>query len=266
MHGLELEPAVHEIEVGGAVDVHGGAQLALRKGLGVAEVGGRHAPVREGDLDVQGHGDDVRHEHKGNAQGPGGDAAPEQAIPKKEPVAAHKSNLHRPSPGCGAEVCATAREQMAPGKDVEIEAGDAHYRVVGVGLVGDGEGGELVEEVGEVVVGGVEGAQEGGRGGEERDVLDVWVVLGVVGDEVVDVVAAFPPADGEAAAEVGDEDTDEGVGNEVVGDASVAGVVGREHDLMLLGVRWKMEYQFDSLPRTSQERQRRSYTIRNVGR
>ena len=84
---------------------------------------------------------------------------------------------------------------MAPGEHVEVEASDAHDGVVGVGLVRDGESGELVEEVGEVVVRGVEVAEEGGGGGEEGDILDVGVVLWVVCDEVVDVVAAFPPAD-----------------------------------------------------------------------
>ena len=59
MHGLELQAAVDEVEPGGAIDVHGGAQLALGEGLGVAEVGGGHAPVGEGNLDVQGHGDDM---------------------------------------------------------------------------------------------------------------------------------------------------------------------------------------------------------------
>ena len=59
MHSLELQAAVDEVEPCGARHVHGGAELALREGFGVAEVGGRHGPVREGDLDVQGHGYDV---------------------------------------------------------------------------------------------------------------------------------------------------------------------------------------------------------------
>ena len=63
-------------------------------------------------------------------------------------------------------------------------------------------------------------------------------MLGGIGDEVVDVVGGFPPADREAAAEVSDEHADEGVGDEIVGDAAVAGVVGSEHDLVLFwGVR-----------------------------
>lgn len=92
-------------------------------------------------------------------------------------------------------------------------------------------------------------------------------MLGVVGDEVVDVVAAFPPADGEAAAKVGDEDANEGVGDEVMGDAPMAGVVGGEHDLMLLIIRWiGSETGLVGLPRISLERLRMSCTIQNVER
>ena len=41
---------------------------------------------------------------------------------------------------------------MAPGEHVEVESGDTHDGIVGVGLIADGEGGEFVEDVGEVVV------------------------------------------------------------------------------------------------------------------
>ena len=233
MHGLELQPAVDEIEPGRAVDVHGGAQLALREGFGVAEIGRRHAPVRERDLHVQRHRDHVGDEDEGDAERPRRDAAPQHAVAEQHPVATHARDLDGAGPGRGAEVGAAAREQVAPGEHVQVEARDGHDGVVGVRLVGDDDGGEGVEEVGEVVVRGVHVAQQGGAGGEEGDVLDVRVVFRVVRDEVVHVVAALPPADGETAAEVGDEGADEGVGDEVVGDAAVAGVVGREHDLVL---------------------------------
>jgi hypothetical protein len=59
------------------------------------------------------------------------------------------------------------------------------------------------------------------------------VTYRVVGDEVVDVVAALPPAHGEAAAKVGNEDGDEGVDGEVVGDGEVTSIVSGEHDLVL---------------------------------
>lgn len=80
VHSLELQAAMHKVEPGRARDVHGGAQLALGEGLGVAEVGRRHAPMGEGDLDVQWHGDDVRDEDEGDAEGPGGDAAPQETV------------------------------------------------------------------------------------------------------------------------------------------------------------------------------------------
>jgi len=55
---------------------------------------------------------------------------------------------------------------------------------------------------------------------------------GVVGHEVVHVMTALPPADRQATAEVGDEHADQGVGDEVMGDAHVAGIVRGEHDLV----------------------------------
>lgn len=72
VHGLELETAVDKVQPGGAVDIHGGAQLLLGEGLGGAEVGGRHAPVGECNLDMKRHGDDVGNKDEGYAEGPGG--------------------------------------------------------------------------------------------------------------------------------------------------------------------------------------------------
>lgn len=62
-----------EIQPFGAIDVHGGTDLALREGLPFAEVGGRGCPVGEGDLRVEGHSDDVGDEDEADAELPGGD-------------------------------------------------------------------------------------------------------------------------------------------------------------------------------------------------
>ena len=98
MHDLELQAAVDEVEPGGAVHVHGGAKLSLREGLVLTQVRGGHAPVGQGDLDVQGHGGDVRHQHKGDAASPSGQGAPEEAVAEQEPVAAHEDNLGGSNP------------------------------------------------------------------------------------------------------------------------------------------------------------------------
>ena len=55
----------------------------------------------------------------------------------------------------------------------------------------------------------------------------------LIGNQVVDVVAALPPADGQAAAEIGDEHANQGVHHEIMRDGEVAGVVCGEHDLVL---------------------------------
>lgn len=47
------------------------------------------------------------------------------------------------------------------------------------------------------------------------------------------VVTALPPSNREATAKVGDEHTDQGISDKVMGDASMARVVCCEHYLML---------------------------------
>jgi hypothetical protein len=49
---------------------------------------------------------------------------------------------------------------------------------------------------------------------------------------MVHVVAALPPPDGQAAAEIGHEHGNEAIGLEVAGDGAVRGVVRSEHDLV----------------------------------
>ena len=59
------------------------------------------------------------------------------------------------------------------------------------------------------------------------------IAYGLVRHEMVDVVATLPPANRQAAAEVCNEHADQGVGDEIMGDAAMTGIVGGEHDLML---------------------------------
>ena len=60
--------------------------------------------------------------------------------------------------------------------------------------------------------------------------LVVGVVFGGIRDEVVDVVRAFPPAQGQAADGGGDDHADEVVDEEVVRNGHVGGVVrGKDH-------------------------------------
>ena len=91
----------------------------------------------EGDLDVQGKGEDVADEDKCDAERPSRDAAPEEEVAEEVPVAKHEPDLRWPSPRSGTEVLRTGRQEMQPGENVEIEAGDEHGGVIGVLLVPD---------------------------------------------------------------------------------------------------------------------------------
>lgn len=233
---LELEAAVQPVQPLGAVDVHGGAQLALREGLGGAEVRVRHAPVGQRDLDVQDHGDGMGRQHKGHARGPVGQGAPDEAIAKHGPEASHKDHLEVARPPRRAELRAARREEVAPRKKVQIEASDGHDGVVGVLLVRHKGVGGLVPDELELVEGGKDALEIRRRRREEGHVLVVRVVFGHVGDEVVDIVGALPPADGEAVAKVADKGANDGVSHKIARDAAVPRIVSDEHDLLLVCV------------------------------
>lgn len=57
--GLELQAAVHEVEPGRAVDIHGRAEHTLREAFVGAQIGRAHGEMRERDLHVQRAGDHV---------------------------------------------------------------------------------------------------------------------------------------------------------------------------------------------------------------
>jgi hypothetical protein len=177
VHRLELQAAVQEVEPGRAVDVHGGAQLALGERLGGPQVRRRHAPVRQRDLHVQEHRHTVRDQHEADADRPRWQRAPQQAVAEERPVTRHHGQLDGARPPGGAKVRGTWREQVQPGEEVEVEASNGHDRVIGIFLVGDEEVGRSVPDEGEVVEGGEDGFEVGGGCGKERDVLNVRVVF-----------------------------------------------------------------------------------------
>lgn len=152
VHRLELQAAVDEIEPLRAGDVHGRAELALREGLAGAEVGGAGAPVREGDLHVQGHGDQVAGEDEDGAGGPGGDVAPKEHVEVEEEVGADAEDFGGARPPHLALGAGAGGEEEAPGEEVEVEAREGHDRVVSVLLHADCDGGDGVPDEFEAAV------------------------------------------------------------------------------------------------------------------
>ena len=235
--GLELQAAVEEVQPGGAVDVHGSAQHFLREGLVDAEVGGAHGEVRERNLHMQYGGDHVADEDEGNARAGGGKAPVEDAVAEPCPEEGLAGDFEPAVPPCGTLFGALPEEQIRPAEAVEVEAAEGEDRVVEIVLVADGAAGKEVVVHDAFVVGGTQGGEEPVRDGEEGHMLDVRVVLRGVGDDVVDVVVVLPPAEGQAAEEVGNEDADHGVDLKGVRDAHVPGIMSREDELVPEGTK-----------------------------
>lgn len=156
VHSLELQPAVDEVQPFRTVDVHGGSELALREGFGIPEISGRHGPVRQGNLDVQGHCDDVRNQDKSDPGRPVRQCKPHNAVAKPEPVAHNECDLGGSNPPCHSTLCPRGRKQVMHGEHVQVEPCDGHDGIVGVVLISDGIVGDFIPRKREVVVGGTE--------------------------------------------------------------------------------------------------------------
>ena len=127
---------------------------------------------------MEGHGDGMADKHESDPESPRGNGAPEKAVAEYEPVAKHKENLSRTSPGGRAEVRGARGEKMEPGEKVKVEPGDAHDRIVGVFLIGNEDvGGGIPDELEVIVVARANGFEEGWGGGEEGNVLDIRIML-----------------------------------------------------------------------------------------
>ena len=101
---------------------------------------------------MQRHGDDVRDQDKGDAYRPVRKCAPHQTVAEPKPIAGDESHLGRTHPRCDAASAFWSGDEVMNGEYVEVEASDAHHRVVGVLLVLNRNVGKGVPDEGEVVI------------------------------------------------------------------------------------------------------------------
>ena len=73
---------------------------------------------------------------------------------------------------------------------------------------------------------------------EDGNVLDVWIVLWIVCDKVMDVVVEFPPASAQATHVRRNEHGNSRIGREVMCYAHVASIVNSESELMPEACKW----------------------------
>jgi len=87
--------------------------------------------------------------------------------------------------------------------DEEIDSSEAHDWVIREVLVADEEPSDGIESELPIVESRGDGVEELGGDGENRDVLQIWIVVEAVASEVMSIVRPFPPRyrdSGEAVA------------------------------------------------------------------
>ena len=232
VNGLELKATVEEVQPLRAVNVHGGAQHALREGLVGPQVRGRHGEVGKRDLHVQRAGDGVRDHEENEAVPVAVDGLVHDPVPEPVPKENLPRKLEMAVPPRRTMLGGLALQEILPREAVEVQSGEHHDDVVEIVLQGDEESGSDVVLHDTVIVGGPQVGEETVRDGKEGQMFDIRIVLGTVGDNMVHVVIALPPAQTQPTDEVCNDDADDSVDMKVVRDTHVASVVGSEDQLM----------------------------------
>ena len=99
-------------------------------------------------------------------------------------------------------------------------------------LLGDCPSSNGVESHDSIVICRSQGVEELCANGEEGHVLYVGVVFRRVGNYVMYIVVALPPADRETTQKVGNDDADAGIEMEVVCNAHVASIMSSKGELV----------------------------------
>ena len=192
--GLELEPAVDEVEPLGALNVHSCAEHALRERLVNTQVSGAHGEMAQRNLHVHRR----RHHVADQQERPTARGCRyrlvHDAVAEPEPEEDITCELEPAVPPCSSLPWAKAEDQVYPALDVEIEAAKKEDRVVKIMLDLDSMLCENIEGHNAVVIGAIERVKKAVRDGKERHMLDVRIMLRRIGDDVVHVVTALPPA------------------------------------------------------------------------
>lgn len=195
-------------------------------------VSGRHGEMRERDLDVQRRGHDVRNQQEDESTLPVGDGLVHNTVDEPIPKESLTSKLKPYMPPGWSFSRGLALQQVLVTQSVEVEAGQHHNRIVTIVLDFDHDLRERIESHVAVVVSAVKVVEEAMRDGKEGNVLDIWVVLRFIGDDMVDIVTPFPPAQTQSTHEIGNDDPNDRVHVEIVGDTHMTSIMSSEDKLV----------------------------------
>lgn len=134
MDSLELKAAMEEVQPGGTVHIHCGAEHLLREGLVDSKIRRRHGEVRERDLHVQGSCDHVGDEKEENAVAPVWDGAIKHSISKPRPEKYLAAHFEPAMPPSWALLWSLAQEEIFPTQPVKIKATEEKDWIVQVVL------------------------------------------------------------------------------------------------------------------------------------
>ena len=152
------------------------------------------------------------------------------AVPGPEDYHTSELKVAMP-PGCTLLRTLSAKE-VRHTQSVKIESREQHDGIVRVVLDPYQDLCKRVILHDLLVVRGREALQEPMRDGEEGYVLDIWVMLWVIRNEVVDIVVVLPPAGAQAAHIRGDGHGNCRINREIVGYAYVSSIVDSECKLV----------------------------------
>jgi len=174
------------------------------------------------------HSDHVAKQHEGDARTSSRNRFVDCEVAEPSPEEQLACNLKVPVPPRRTFAGSLTQKDVLPGQDVEVEATECQNGVVKVVLVWQNEFGECIVSHDAVVICRAKAFEKAMRDSKEGDMLNIRIVSWAVGDNVVNIVVALPPATAETTEEVRNEDPDAAVDVEVMGDAHMASIMNRE--------------------------------------
>lgn len=232
MDRLKLESAVHKVQPLGAIDIHGGTEHLLRKGLARAQVCRAHGEMAEGALNVKRCCGHMADQDEDKTSAGTGNTLVNEPVAKLGPEEELASEFEPAIASGGALSRTQAENQVDLALSVEIEVAEEEDWIVKILLVLDDGLRKGVVSHNLIVIGAPQRVEEAVGNREEGHMLDIWIVLGRVGHNVMYIVPALPPTLTEASEKVSKENSNGGIDVVVVRDAHMASIMAGQGKLM----------------------------------